>query len=357
MRFGVVLGNDPMTTVRETQLLERSGIDTAWFPEVPTIGYGDPFVCMALAAQKTERIQLGTQVTCAGLRLPPVLLTQVGTLGRLAPGRVRLGWGSGAFSRHLIALPAASGAEQREELRQLRELLDGRTATVNDAPIEFSPWDRPILDLDHIPLEVAAGSSRSAALAGEFGDGLMAAIDIAPESLRALRDVAVAAATQAGRWSERPLFTVDLGPLCVLDDGEALDSPRAVAIAQPRVASFFAGWMARGTDPDEVPSALRDDYERFRSWARDRYGDGRSTLDRALSGYGVGARRPETDQFVSLQAIEALTVAGPAQEIAEQLREMERIGVTDVSVTPSLNRAFLDPAELSGIVRLRELLG
>jgi alkanesulfonate monooxygenase SsuD/methylene tetrahydromethanopterin reductase-like flavin-dependent oxidoreductase (luciferase family) len=356
MRFGVVLGNDPMTTVREAQLLERSGIETAWFPEVPTIGYGDPFVCMALAAQKTERLQLGTSITSAGLRLPPVLLTQVGTLGRLAPGRVRLGWGSGVFSRHLIALPAASGAEQREELRQLRELLDRRATIINGTSIEFSPWDRPILDLDDISLEIAAGSPRSAGLAGEFGDGLMAAIDIAPETLRALRETAVATATQAGRWRESPLFTVDLGPLCVLEDGEALDSPRAVAVAQPRVASFFAGWMARDTDPDEVPSALRDEYERFRSWARERYGDEPAIVDRALSGYGVGARRPETDQFVSPEAIKALTVAGPAPEIAEQLREMARIGVTDVSVTPSLNRVLLE-AELSGILRVRELLG
>src|SRR5438067_4544099 len=116
MRFGVVLGNDPTTTVREARLLEERGIDTAWFPEVPLIGYGDPYVAMALAAQATERLRLGTFIACASMRPAPVLLTHLGTIGRMAPGRLRIGWGSGSFSRYLLGMPVLKVRQLREEL-------------------------------------------------------------------------------------------------------------------------------------------------------------------------------------------------------------------------------------------------
>lgn len=90
VQFGAVLGGDPLTTARETRLLEERGFSAVWFPHVPTVGWGDPYICMAQAAAASTRIRVGTSVVPARLRTIPDLLTAIATVNRIAPGRVNL---------------------------------------------------------------------------------------------------------------------------------------------------------------------------------------------------------------------------------------------------------------------------
>jgi alkanesulfonate monooxygenase SsuD/methylene tetrahydromethanopterin reductase-like flavin-dependent oxidoreductase (luciferase family) len=354
MRFGVVLGNDPTTTVREARLLEERGIDTAWFPELPLVGYGDPYVCMALAARETERLRLGTFISCAAMRPAPMLLTHLGTLGRIAPGRVRFGWGSGAFLRNLIGMPTLKVRALREELTVLRDFLDRGQATIDGTPVGFYEWDRACLDLDHMPLEIAAAGPRTAALAGEFGDGLVTTHEIRPTALSALRDEAIAAAVKADRPVDNFAFTIGISPLCVLRPGEALDSPRITDMVEPCVSSYLTDWLMSDADPDDLHPEVRDGYARFRAWAHERYGQDPSVAHQYVRHF---ARNPEHDQFLTPGVIQACTLTGPLADISDRLRELSDIGVTDVAIVPSLDRPFLDPEALTDLVTINEVIG
>ncbi|ANS31891.1 hypothetical protein R1CP_36425 (plasmid) [Rhodococcus opacus] len=357
MRFGVVLGNDPTTVRQEARLLEERGFDTIWYPEVPLVGYGDPYVCMTLAASATERIRMGTFIAPAGIRPAAVLLSQFATVNRIAPGRVRIGYGSGSFSRNLLTLQPLRVRELREELIVLRALLDERTAEVDGNRMRFYAWDRPCLNLDDpLPLEIAAHGPRAAALAGELGDGLLTAGEVHPERLRALYDGARDAANAAGRSTEAFPFTAEVGPLCVLRPGESLDTPRIIATVQPVVSGHFAFFLMARLDPDQVDPGTRDGYAAFLAWAHEQYGSDPDEQFRAMCDQYIG-RNPEHDQFITPGVIESHTLTGSLEAVSERLQEIGRAGVTEVTVMRGLDRPCTDDDALADIVALRERVG
>jgi alkanesulfonate monooxygenase SsuD/methylene tetrahydromethanopterin reductase-like flavin-dependent oxidoreductase (luciferase family) len=242
-------------------------------------------------------------------------------------------------------------------LKVLRGLLDHGAADLNGMRLRFHDWDRPCSDLDRISLEVAASNPLIAALAGELGDGLMTYLEIRPDRLSALRDAAIAAAVKAGRPTDNFPFMADIGPLCLVRHGEAPDSPRITAMAQPRVSSRLSGWLMSETDPDDLQEDVRDAYVRFRAWAHAHYGHDPAVVRWHLSEYFTGGRKPEHDQFLSPGVIRALALTGPADEIAEQLREIRRVGVTDLAVQYPANRPFVDPDHVADLVTIREMIG
>ena len=90
MRIGLFLGDPGDLTANIDQIVatEQDGFDSAWLAQIFT---GDALTTLALAGQKTERIELGTSVVPIYGRHPftfaqQALTTQVATGGRLALG-------------------------------------------------------------------------------------------------------------------------------------------------------------------------------------------------------------------------------------------------------------------------------
>lgn len=355
MRFGAVVGNDPRTIAVEAGLLEASGFETVWFPEVPLVGYGDPHVCMTAAALATSRIQLGTFISPAGTRPSAMLLTQFATLNQLAPGRVRVGFGSGSFSRALLNLPVLKVAELERELVEWRSLLDRGEADVNGAPIRYYDWERPSLNRAGITLEIAAHGPRGGQLAGRYGDAIVTAGEVHPPKLRALYDQAVAEARAAGRDVDRFTFTAEVGPLCVLRPGESLSSPRVVQSVQPIISGHFLFFLMAGMQPDDVDPGTRDGYGRFLSWVCERHGEDPKAQFKAMCDRYLG-RNPEHDQFVTPDVIRSHTITGPMDEVVERLRDIASAGVTDVAVMRALDQP-LGTEGVSELIELRDRVG
>ncbi|MGH9178796.1 MAG: TIGR03557 family F420-dependent LLM class oxidoreductase [Acidimicrobiales bacterium] len=154
------------------------GISDHFHPWLRSQGHS-PFVWGVLGAiaQATERIRVGTGVTCPSVRIHPAIVAQAAaTTGCLMPRRFFLGVGSGeALNEHILGdrwPPAPIRLEMLEEaVGVIRQLWEGgsqdhrgRYYTVEDATI----FDLP----DPLPDIVVAGSGpRSAALAGRVGDG------------------------------------------------------------------------------------------------------------------------------------------------------------------------------------------
>ncbi|MDP6707578.1 MAG: LLM class flavin-dependent oxidoreductase, partial [Alphaproteobacteria bacterium] len=73
---------------------ENLGYDFCWVSDSQMIR-SNPWAVLALAAQQTRTIRLGTGVAVPGLRLAPVTANAIATINRLAPGRTFLGIGTG----------------------------------------------------------------------------------------------------------------------------------------------------------------------------------------------------------------------------------------------------------------------
>ncbi len=90
MRVDGGIGFDPSGVVESAELAERVGYDGLWSAEVDH----DPFLPLALAAEHTERIQLGTGIAVAFGRNPMTLAMVANDLQTLSRGRFMLGLGS-----------------------------------------------------------------------------------------------------------------------------------------------------------------------------------------------------------------------------------------------------------------------
>jgi coenzyme F420-dependent glucose-6-phosphate dehydrogenase len=146
-----------------------------------------PFVWATLGgiAQATERLRIGTGVTCPTFRIHPALVAQAAaTVADMMPGRFFLGVGSGEnLNEHILGdawPPAGIRLHMLEEaVAIIRELFTGKLVThdgdyytVHTARLYTLPEQPP-------PIMVAASGPQAAALAGRIGDGL---ISTAPDS-------------------------------------------------------------------------------------------------------------------------------------------------------------------------------
>jgi probable F420-dependent oxidoreductase len=90
MRIDGGIGFDPAGVIEAARLAEQVGYDGIWSAETSH----DPFLPLALAAEHTERIELGTGIAVAFARNPMTLAQVANDLQTLSEGRFLLGLGS-----------------------------------------------------------------------------------------------------------------------------------------------------------------------------------------------------------------------------------------------------------------------
>jgi len=131
-------------------------------------------------AQATKHLRLGTGVTCPTIRTHPAIIAQAAaTSAAMLPGRFMLGVGTGEnLNEHILGdrwPPADVRREMLEEAVEIIRLLwqggqqsfYGRYYVLENARLYTLPNEPP-------PILVASGGKRSAELAGQIGDGLVA---------------------------------------------------------------------------------------------------------------------------------------------------------------------------------------
>jgi coenzyme F420-dependent glucose-6-phosphate dehydrogenase len=172
-----------------------------------------PFVWSVIGgvAQATERIRLGTGVTCPTMRVHPAIVAQAAaTSAAMMPGRFFLGVGSGEnLNEHILAgrYPSADiRLEMLEEAIQvIRSLWEGgmtshrgRFYEVENARVYTLPEQPP-------PIYVAGSGGRSASVAADLGDGLIG-VSPSKDFIQAYRDAGGAGPRYAQLhvcWAER----------------------------------------------------------------------------------------------------------------------------------------------------------
>jgi alkanesulfonate monooxygenase SsuD/methylene tetrahydromethanopterin reductase-like flavin-dependent oxidoreductase (luciferase family) len=337
MEFGVSCGKiDEIGFVAHA---ENLGYDFCWVTDSQMIR-SNPWAVLALIAQQTRTIRIGTGVAVPGLRLAPVAANGIATINRLAPGRTFMGIGTGNTAMRTMGQRPTGAKAFGEYVRTVRALLDGEETdyTLNGVthPIRFQNTELRYLDLDnHIPIHVAGFGPRNQALAGEVGDGLITGIPRGGTIPNALANVKKGA-DGAGR-SLDGFQTTALVNLLMLEPGETLESESAIAACGSSIMAnvhFLVDWVKEetGREPPDFIKPIWNDYMAFHE-QRDA-----ATQHQKLHESHYSYLDPEEARFITPEVIRNFCIAGQPEDIVEQLKELERQGLDAINFSPPLKQ-------------------
>ena len=320
---------------------EQHGFSTAGFVDSPLLG-GETFACLALAAQATTTIRLGTFLAVPSNRNAATTAQGIATINRLAPGRTFLGLGTGFTARNTFGLPPLPAATLREHVLECRALLDGGEALHSEGdlerPIRFCQSGDDYIDLEHrIPVYVAADGRRALRVAGENGDGWVTSLQFASAMENATEvfadSVAVvrAAAEAAGR-SSADIAAIWSNTLCVLEPGERPTDSRVLERVGAYAMMPFHSYADKPEIADRLPPPIQERLDVYRREVLDRFDVPPDRLYQEthrghLSHLQEGEAAVLTDEIVRM-----ITLTGSAEEIADRLRALEAAGLTNFSI-------------------------
>ena len=226
-RFAYFCGHEqfqPETLVDHAVLAEDAGFDMVmvsehfhpWVDDESASGFA--FSTLGAIAAETESVEIVTAVTTPLFRYHPGVIAQMAaTVDRLSDGRFILGVGTGEnlnegplgydFPRY-----AERASRMNEALQIMRRLLDGEKLTYSG---EWYQTDRARLyspPLSDVPIWMAAGGPKSAALAAVKADGIITSVKDPAETQEKVIDPAQAAAEEAGK----PMPTISAGRWSIL---------------------------------------------------------------------------------------------------------------------------------------------
>ncbi len=340
---------------RDCEVAEAAGFTHGWFYDTQLL-CSDVYATMALAAEHTRTMVLGTLVAIPSNRIAPVTASAIATINAIAAGRVILGIGTGFTGRNTMGLPPLPVARMVDYVRQVRGLLAGEDVLFREGKAER--WIRLLsrernlgcvnLD-DPIPIHIAANAPKALAAVGDVGDGWITAA-LPPHGVRAGSDTIMNAARNAGRTFDGPdgrPYTTLLTTGCVLRPGESLGDERVVRRVGPvAVVGAHAIWESSrgghgfGMSNDDVASAYDaylEEYAARRGSPRDR------RYLEAHEGHMMYLK-PGEEAFVRPEMVQVLTLSGDAGAVRERVRALAGAGVDNlaVQVIPGLGRELIE---------------
>ncbi len=286
--------------------LEALGFDGITAPEA---GH-DPYLPLAIAAEHTDRVSLGTNVAIAFPRSPMVTAQLAWDLQHYSHGRFKLGIGTQVkphvTRRYASTWDGPPGPRLREYIQCMKAMFasfqTGEKPSFHGDHYDFSlcpPFFNPgPIEHPDIPIQIAAVNPFMGRLAGEMCDGLR----LHPiATFRFVREVLLPAIAEGAEKAGRKAEDVDLvgAPFLVVARDEAgLDRARrdlkqhiAFYASTPTYHSVleFHGWMDAAADlhklsregrwkdmPDVISDAMLDEWavmataDRFAASVRER---------------------------------------------------------------------------------------
>lgn len=180
MKFDVtLLVHDLAEMPAYTQAAEALGFDGLWTAETNH----DVFLPLALAAEHSQRLNLGTAIAVAFPRTPTMLAYIAWDLAKYSHGRFILGLGPQVKAHNVLRL----GTKWEKPIKKMRETIQAIHALwdcwQNDTPLDFygefftlqlmTPFFNPgPIDYPKPPIYIAAVNRQMLQLAGELCDGV-----------------------------------------------------------------------------------------------------------------------------------------------------------------------------------------
>ena len=303
MKFDVgILASQPLPVlVRQVQLAESLGFDTAWIADTHLV-CRELWVTLAACAAGTSRIRLGPGIAVPHTRHISVTASAIATLHELAEGRVVIGIGTGGSAAETMGLSVgkvARIATLESMAVSLRRLLGRESIRLDNGTDARLAW---LERAPAIPLYLAGSGPRMLDAAGRLGDGAIMYSGVAPWLVEAALGCVKAGARSAGRAPE------DLDVAIWAPTSIAPDRALARDHVRGRVASALrhAFPVAWSPEDQKVIAQVRAAYDSYQHASA-------ASKHRLLV----------TDRFVDLMAL-----AGRPEEVREQVRGI--IGVAGV---------------------------
>ena len=230
MRIGLMMGPERGRHRRKVAQLaadaaaaERDGFASIWLPQIP--GDFDAFVAITLAAQATERIELGTAVVPIQTRHPIAMAQEVMSVQAVSEGRFTLGIGVS----HDWVISGQLGLPYERPAHLMRNYLEvlnpalgglGSVDVENDQFRVHSSMD--VTDWGPSPVLLAALAPVMLRIAGEHASGTI--LWLADE--RAVGEHVVPRITRAAAEAGRPAPRVVTGVPVALCPHDEVDAAR-----------------------------------------------------------------------------------------------------------------------------------
>jgi F420-dependent oxidoreductase-like protein len=325
MRLGLNLGywgaGNDATNLELAREADRLGYAVVWAAEA----YGsDVPTVLAWVAAQTERIDVGSAILQIPARQPTMAAMTAATLDTLSGGRFRLGLG--------VSGPQVSegwyGVRFDKPLARTREYVDIVRLALGRERVSYAGkhFTLPLPDgpgkalkltahpaREHIPIYLASIGPKNMELTGEIADGWLA-IFYSPEHAGEQLELIRRGRAKAGKTLDG-FDVVPTVPLVVDDDWEA-----AANLIRPYPALYIGGMGSREQNFYNN-LACRMGYEAEAQEIQDRY------LARDYAGAAAA---------VPLGFVDATSLLGPRERIADKIQALADAGVTTLSVSVAM---------------------
>jgi len=273
-------------------------VDETWHKDLWTL--------FAAAADKTQRIRFGPNVTHVFLREPTLICQQLATLDEITGGRTEAVVSTGNFG---LMAQYHLDWEHRKPLSRLREALHVMRTFLDEGKIDFQgdffqytglfTAARPVQE--RIPLLMGGMKGpRSFRTAGELADGLHHALSYSREAY----DYMVENMREGAQGAGRSFDALDVGAwvVAVVSDDSAAAKRAARILVAFYISSMPAEQLAR-------------------------HGIEASELQPVVDALGAGDVKRAVELFTPEYA-EKLSIAGTPEEVVEKIRsDIEPAGV------------------------------
>jgi alkanesulfonate monooxygenase SsuD/methylene tetrahydromethanopterin reductase-like flavin-dependent oxidoreductase (luciferase family) len=330
MEFGICVASRPADLDYIVEA-ERLGYTHCWMADSQMI-WSDVYAMLALAAERTTTMQIGTGVAVAGTRPSSVTAAALATINELAPGRVFCGIGSGNTAMRIMGHKPMPIAEFDRYLTELRSLLHGEETIVrfrgSDTAIRHLMPDHGFVRFEpRIPIHVSAFGPRSLELAARHGDGLITSAPPVPEAIAGLRS------RITRDRADFPIST--LTTIVVTDEGEPLDSERvrrqAGAFAIAGVHYAYDQHQQYGRRP---PAHMLEFWDDYVALVEDTPPELRH--QRVHQGHNCWVI-PEEERFVTAELIARSCLVGTPESLARQITALDEAGLDQIVLLPPLD--------------------
>ena len=302
----LLLGDAPVAQlVERAKLAEANGYSAVWVADERF--YREVYSCLGQLAAYTSRVLLGPCVTDPFARHPALTAMAICTLDEISGGRAILGIGAG------ISGFAELGIERRKPARAIREAIEVIRALLRGETVEFHG---DVIAFDHgrlsfsslrpdIPVYVASNGPLGQRMAAELADGVIMEGCASVAEVRAFRTAIDRAASNAGRDPQ------EIRVIARLNTSVAADGRAARDAVRPSVARYLGAGRLRSRTAAAQGLALP--------------AEALAAVAGAAYAAGVTPYLPLLP-LITDRHVEAFTLAGTIDEVAEHARALREAG-------------------------------
>ena len=306
--FGLVMEASPGYTAPLAREIEAMGFDALLCPDTQNLS-PDPFAQLALAAQTTARLKLGTGVTNPVTRDVAVTATALATLQAESSGRVVCGIGRGDSSAAHIGLRNATTAQLKTFVERLQAYTRGQEIDRNGRPSKLRWLDS--VEVDPVPVDIACTGPKTIRMAVDTGDRISFAVGSAPERVGWAMQTALDRLAETGRARDSLSIGAFLNVVCDPDEQRAIDIGRMIA----GMVAHFAGM--KDAPVDHLPEQLRPLAERMQT-----------AYDMQQHAREEGSHLAMVDDAF----VDWFSICGPAGKCIERLQALLDLGLDHIYI-------------------------